>query len=126
MERATTETEFVSTENYFMDWVEGGKLIANPPWSDDTTSGIYGDGRLGTVEKGRLWLEAAVEERLDTVREIREQHSLRQIKRAWRAEVRAPLPRQHLRDDHNILTAARVASPSPRWCWRPGQMSHML
>ena len=87
MERATTETQFVSTENYFMDWAEGGKLIANPPWSDDTISGLYGDGTLGTAEKGRLWLDAAVEEKLDLAREMREQHALRQSSRAWRAEV---------------------------------------
>ena len=87
MELATTETGFVSSENYFMDWAEGGALIANPPWSDDTTSGIYGDGKLGTAEKGRLWLTAAVEEKLETVREMREQHALRQSARAWRAEV---------------------------------------
>ncbi len=87
MERATTETDFVSTPGYFMDWVEGGRLIANPPWSDDTTSGIYGDSRLGAAEKGQLWLAAAVEEKLETVRELREQHTLRQIKRAWRAET---------------------------------------
>jgi creatinine amidohydrolase len=87
MERATTETEFISTPGYYMDWVEGGRLIANPPWSDDTASGIYGDGRLGYAEKGRLWLAAAVEEKLETVRELREQHTLRQIKRAWRAET---------------------------------------
>ena len=85
MAQATTETDFVSTPGYFMDWVEGGRLIANPPWSDDTTSGIYGDGRLGTAEKGRLWLAAAVEEKLETVRELREQHALRQSQRAWRA-----------------------------------------
>jgi creatinine amidohydrolase len=89
MELATTETDFVSTPGYFMDWVEGGRLIANPPWSDDTASGIYGDGRLGSAEKGRLWLEAAVEEKLETARELREQHTLRQIKRAWRAATRA-------------------------------------
>ncbi|MCB9154897.1 MAG: creatininase family protein [Caldilineae bacterium] len=88
MERATTETQFVSTENYFMDWAEGGKLIANPPWTDDTISGLYGDGTLATAEKGRLWLEAAVEEKLDLAREMREQHALRQSARAWRAEVR--------------------------------------
>ncbi len=85
MERATTETDFISTPGYYMDWIEGGRLIANPPWSDDTSSGIYGDGRLGRAEKGRLWLAAAVEEKLETVRELREQHTLRQIKRAWRA-----------------------------------------
>jgi creatinine amidohydrolase len=82
MERATAETDFISTPNYYMDWVEGGSLIANPPWSDDTTSGIYGDGRLGTAEKGRLWLAAAVQEKLSSLREIREQHTRRQAKRA--------------------------------------------
>ncbi|HNU04436.1 MAG TPA: creatininase family protein [Anaerolineae bacterium] len=85
MALATTETDFISTAGYYMDWVEGGRLIANPPWSDDTRSGIYGDGRLGAAEKGRLWLEAAVEEKLETVRELREQHTLRQIRRAWSA-----------------------------------------
>ncbi len=87
MERATTETDFISTPGYYMDWVEGGRLLANPPWSDDTASGIYGDGRLGSAEKGRLWLAAAVEEKLASVRELREQHTLRQIQRAWRAET---------------------------------------
>jgi creatinine amidohydrolase len=81
MERATVETEFISTPNYTMEWVEGGRLIANPPWSDDTTSGIYGDGTLGTAEKGRLWLAAAVEEKLASLREIRAQHTRRQAKR---------------------------------------------
>jgi creatinine amidohydrolase len=84
MDRATTEIDFVTTANYAMDWIESGRLIANPPWSDDTVSGLYGDGRRGTAEKGRLWLEAAVEEKLETVRDIREQHTLRQSKRAWR------------------------------------------
>lgn len=82
MERATTETDFISTPNYTMDWVEGGRLIANPPWSDDTASGIYGDGTLGTAEKGRLWLDAAVVEKLEVLREIREQHARRQARRA--------------------------------------------
>ncbi len=86
MDRATIETEFINSPDYYMDWVEGGKLIANPPWSDDTTSGLYGDGTLGTAEKGRLWLAAAVEEKLDILREIREQHARRQMKRATRKE----------------------------------------
>lgn len=81
MDRATTETDFISTENYYMDWVEGGRMIANPPWTDDTRSGIYGDGRLGTAEKGRLWLEAAVLEKIGIIAEIQEQHNRRQQKR---------------------------------------------
>lgn len=86
MERATVETGFITTSNYNMDWIESGRLIANPPWSDDTTSGIYGDGTLGTAEKGRLWLEAAVEEKLESLQEIREQHARRQVKRAKHRE----------------------------------------
>jgi creatinine amidohydrolase len=82
MDRATSEIEFISTPNYTMDWVESGRLIANPPWHDDTRSGIYGDGRLGTAEKGCLWLAAAVEEKLEILQEIREQHNRRQSKRA--------------------------------------------
>jgi creatinine amidohydrolase/Fe(II)-dependent formamide hydrolase-like protein len=81
MSRATAETDFISTPNYFMDWIEGGRLIANPPWSDDTRSGIYGDATLGTAEKGRLWLEAAVRERLESIAEIREQQKRRTARR---------------------------------------------
>jgi len=82
MRRATVETDFISTPNYYMDWIEGGRLVANPPWSDDTASGIYGDGTLGASEKGRRWLEAAVAERIESVREAREQHRRRQARRA--------------------------------------------
>lgn len=31
MERATREMNFVSTQNYYMDWIDGGRMIANPP-----------------------------------------------------------------------------------------------
>ena len=89
MERATTEIAFVSTANYTMDWVESGRLIANPPWSDDTVSGIYGDGRLGTSEKGRLWLGTAVDEKLAVLREIRQQQEQRQAQRQRAALAQA-------------------------------------
>jgi creatinine amidohydrolase len=59
MDRVVDETDFVTTPSYYMDWVEGGALVANPPWDDDTRTGAYGAGSLGTAEKGRLWLEAA-------------------------------------------------------------------
>lgn len=77
MSRATTETSFIATPNYYMDWIEGGRLIANPPWTDDTQSGIYGDATLATAEKGRLWLHAAVGEKLESIAEIHEQHQRR-------------------------------------------------
>jgi creatinine amidohydrolase len=82
MARATTETDFVATPNYYMDWIEGGRLIANPPWGDDTRTGIYGDATLASAEKGRLWLQAAVEEKLESIQEIREQHTRRTARRS--------------------------------------------
>lgn len=81
MERAVDETDFVSTPSYYMDWIEGGSLIANPPWDDDTKTGAYGAGSHATAEKGRLWLEAAVEEKAGHVAEIHEQHRRREERR---------------------------------------------
>ena len=81
MERVVDETDFVATPDYFMDWLEGGSLVANPPWDDDTKTGAYGAGSHGTAEKGRLWLEAAIEEKADHVEQIHEQHERREKRR---------------------------------------------
>jgi len=81
MERAVDETDFIATENYYMDWVEGGELIANPPWEDDTQTGAYGAGTLATAENGVRWLSAAIEEKSGHVREIHEQQDRRLAKR---------------------------------------------
>lgn len=81
MERVVDETDFVSTPDYYMDWIEGGALVANPPWDDDTKTGAYGAGSHGTAEKGRLWLEAAIEEKADHVEQIHEQHERREKRR---------------------------------------------
>jgi creatinine amidohydrolase len=81
MERAIDEIDFIATPNYYMDWVEGGSLIANPPWDDDTATGAYGAGSLGTAEKGKIWLEAAIAEKATHVSEILEQHTRREAKR---------------------------------------------
>ena len=81
MERAVDETDFVSTPSYYMDWIEGGSLVANPPWDDDTKTGAYGAGSHGTAEKGRLWLEAAIEEKIMHVNEIHEQQERREQRR---------------------------------------------
>jgi creatinine amidohydrolase len=81
MERVVDETDFTSTPNYYMDWVEGGALIANPPWDDDTRTGAYGAGSLGTAEKGRLWLEAAIAEKLGHITEINQQQARREVRR---------------------------------------------
>jgi creatinine amidohydrolase len=84
-ERARRETDFISTPEYYMDWVEGGRLIANPPWTDDTVSGAYGDPTVATAEKGRRWLAAAVAEKVGSVEEVREQLRLREALRRERA-----------------------------------------
>ena len=81
MQRVVDETDFVSTPDYYMDWIEGGSLVANPPWDDDSKTGAYGAGSVATAEKGRLWLEAAIEEKMDHVQQIHEQHERREKRR---------------------------------------------
>ena len=81
MERVVDETNFLSTPNYYMDWVEGGALIANPPWDDDTRTGAYGAGSLATAEKGEIWLQAAIDEKITHIQEIHQQHQMRQARR---------------------------------------------
>jgi creatinine amidohydrolase len=81
MDRCVDETEFIATGSYFMDWVEGGALVANPPWDDDTATGAYGAGSLATAENGKLWLDAAIAEKVDHVRQIDEQWRRRTAKR---------------------------------------------
>lgn len=81
MERVVDETDFITTENYYMEWIDGGALIANPPWDDDTATGAYGAGSLATVENGKVWLATAVLEKAAHVQEIHEQHRRREERR---------------------------------------------
>lgn len=81
MERVVDETDFIATPDYYMDWIEGGSLVANPPWDDDSKTGAYGAGSHATAEKGRLWLEAAIAEKVDHVEQIHEQHERREKRR---------------------------------------------
>ena len=81
MQRAVDEMGFISTPSYYMDWIEGGALIANPPWDDDTRTGAYGAGSLATAKNGALWLETAVQEKVSHVAEIHEQHLRREERR---------------------------------------------
>ncbi|MFZ0531913.1 MAG: creatininase family protein [Anaerolineales bacterium] len=81
MERVEDETNFVATPSYYMDWVEGGAIIANPPWDDDTKTGAYGAGSLATAEKGEIWLQAAIAEKVSHIGEILEQQTLREERR---------------------------------------------
>jgi creatinine amidohydrolase len=86
MERAVDEVDFISTTEYYMDWLEGGALVANPPWTDDTLTGAYGQPSVATAEKGRAWLAAAITEKVGHVHEIVEQ----QERRAARRKARRP------------------------------------
>ena len=80
LERAVDELAFISTPSYYMDWIEGGALTANPPWEDDTRTGAYGAGSLGTAQKGKYWLDAAIAEKVGHVAEIHEQYRRRRTK----------------------------------------------
>jgi creatinine amidohydrolase len=81
MSKVVDEIEFIATPSYSMDWVEGGALVANPPWYDDSRTGAYGAGSLATAENGSRWLEAAIAEKVDHVMEIHEQQERRTAKR---------------------------------------------
>jgi creatinine amidohydrolase len=81
MEKAVDEMDFIATPSYSMDWIESGALVANPPWDDDTATGAYGAGSLATAEHGRIWLEAAITEKVGHVAEIHEQHRRREARR---------------------------------------------
>jgi creatinine amidohydrolase len=81
MDRVVDEIEFISTPNYYMDWIEGGALILTAQWEDDTITGSYGAGSVATAENGARWLKVAIEEKIVHVREIHEQANRRLAKR---------------------------------------------
>jgi creatinine amidohydrolase len=81
LDRAVDEMDFVTTPDYYMDWVEGGSLIANPSWFDDTRTGAYGAGSLATAENGEIWFETAISEKVTQIGEIHTQHTLREARR---------------------------------------------
>src|SRR5690606_34504899 len=87
MERVVDETDFISTPNFYMDWIEGGALVLSCPWEDDTLTGSYGAGSLATAENGARWLEVAVQEKIEHVREIHEQARRRLARRAERNQT---------------------------------------
>ena len=80
-ERAIDEMDFITTPSYYMDWIEGGALAANPPWEDDTRTGAYGAGSLGTAGKGKYWLDVAIAEKVGHVSEIHDQYRRRRLRR---------------------------------------------
>jgi creatinine amidohydrolase len=81
LERVVDELDFIATPSYYMEWAEGGALVANPPWDDDTASGAYGAGSLATAEHGKIWLDVAIAEKVAHVAEIHEQQRRREARR---------------------------------------------
>lgn len=77
MDRVVDEVDFIANDHYYMDWVEGGDLIANPPWSDDTRTGSYGAGSLATAQNGKHWLQMAITEKVAHVHSIHDQQNRR-------------------------------------------------
>jgi creatinine amidohydrolase len=81
MDLVRDDTDFIATPSYYMDWVEGGAIVANPPWDDDSINGAYGSGSLGSAAKGKIWLQEAINEKILQVKEIIEQQERREVRR---------------------------------------------
>jgi creatinine amidohydrolase len=60
MELAVDERSYPDGEHAWLDWSDG-PLTLMPWWSSFSRSGVQGDATLGTAEKGRALLEAAVD-----------------------------------------------------------------
>jgi hypothetical protein len=53
-------------------------------WEDNPRTRSFGAGSLATPEQGKLWLEAAIAEKVDHVGEIIEQYTRRSARRKGR------------------------------------------
>jgi creatinine amidohydrolase len=69
MDRAVREIPDWGSENVWMDWNDG-PLSVKGAWSGWTESGVVGDATVATAEKGRLWLDRAVEEVAEYIDEL--------------------------------------------------------
>jgi creatinine amidohydrolase len=70
MTQAVDERGYPETEHAWMDWADG-PLKLMPWWSSFSTSGVQGDATKATADKGRILLDAAVDEIASFVEEIR-------------------------------------------------------
>jgi creatinine amidohydrolase len=69
MDKAVREIPDWDSETVWMDWTDG-PLSVKGQWSGWTESGVIGDATVATAEKGRLWLERAVEEITEHIDEL--------------------------------------------------------
>jgi creatinine amidohydrolase len=70
MDAAVDERGYPATDNLSMDWSDG-PLRLMPWWSSFSSSGVQGDATKATAEKGRVLLEAAVDEICGYVADLR-------------------------------------------------------
>jgi creatinine amidohydrolase len=71
MSLAVDEQSFPESEHSFMDWSDGS-LRSMPWWSSFSATGVHGRPTLATRVKGEVLLDAAVDECVAYVRELRE------------------------------------------------------
>jgi creatinine amidohydrolase len=71
MSTAVDEQAYPVTEHMWMDWSDG-PLKLMPWWSSFSRSGVQGDATMATADKGKRLFEAAVDEVVSFVTELRE------------------------------------------------------
>ena len=69
MDLAVDERSYPEGEHAWLDWSDG-PLKLMPWWSSFSRSGVQGDATLGTADKGRALLDAAVDECVAYVDEL--------------------------------------------------------
>ena len=72
MDKAVDEQGYPAGENARLEWWADGPLRLMPWWSSFSRTGVQGSPTLATAEKGKRFLEAAVEECVGYVRELLE------------------------------------------------------
>jgi creatinine amidohydrolase len=70
MDRAVDENSYPEGPNAWMDWSDG-PLKLMPWWNAISHTGVHGEPTKATAEKGKALLDAAVEECVAFVRELR-------------------------------------------------------
>jgi creatinine amidohydrolase len=72
MTKAVDEQGYPAGENAHMEWWADGSLKLMPWWSSFSRTGVQGTPTLATPEKGRAFLEAAVDECVAYIKELKE------------------------------------------------------
>jgi creatinine amidohydrolase len=72
MDKAVDEQGYPAGESARLEWWADGPLKLMPWWSSFSRTGVQGSPSLATAEKGERFLQAAVDECVAYVRELRE------------------------------------------------------